>query len=131
MSKNPDLKNESIGESLPKFPENESTGESLIQFPVKNESTGESEPKISVEQFIKNFQSEKGISYPTEIYSLDGKLEKIEFHDADNNFIIEALWDPRDKHTLPNYNTFRKWAYGVIKQKGYTVELTKEVKDER
>ena len=119
-------KNESIGESLPKKLGNESIGVSLTKFSGKNESIGESEPKISVKKFIENMQKEKGTAYPTEILSLDGMLEKIEFHDSNNNFIIEAIWDPRDKNTLPNYNTFRKWAYGVIKQKGYEVNLTKE-----
>ena len=63
--------------------------------------------------------------YPTEILSTDGVLQKIEFHDENKNFIIEAVWDPNDKPTPENYDLFRKWAYNFMRSKGYIVEVPK------
>ena len=74
--------------------------------------------------FKKELQAAKGIAYPTEILATNGELQKIEFHDVDGNFIIEALWDPNDKQTSEYHDLFRKWAYSIMKDKGYKVILS-------
>ena len=72
----------------------------------------------------KELQDKKGTAYPTEILATNGEMQKIEFHDADKNFIIEAIWDSRDTHTTENYDAFRKWAYNIMRDKGYKVVLS-------
>jgi len=78
----------------------------------------------------KELQSEKGLAIPTDVYDKDGNFKKIDFHNSSGNFIIEALWDERDLQNEENCIAFRKWAYNMMKQKGYIIDLTKEIKDE-
>ena len=56
---------------------------------------------------------------PIDVYDKDGNMLRIEFNDGDGEHIIDAVWDESDEQTSENRTTFRKWAYNLIKQKGY------------
>ena len=58
---------------------------------------------------------------PVDVYDKDGNMVKVEFHDGEGEHIIDALWDHRDEQTSENRTKFRKWAYKLIEQKGYTL----------
>jgi hypothetical protein len=64
-----------------------------------------------------------GKAIPTDIYDKNGNLIKIEFHDTDGEFIIEALWDERDPQDAEHRDAFREWAYRIADQIGYEVQL--------
>ena len=64
----------------------------------------------------------KGLVIPTDIYK-DGDLISIEFSRPDGEFILNAVWDENDEQTSDNRVAFRKWAYHMIKQMGYEVNL--------
>lgn len=57
----------------------------------------------------------------TDIYDKEGNLLKIEAHDDTGEFIIQFLWDPRDKQTSKKREEFRKFAYRMLEQKDYKV----------
>jgi hypothetical protein len=57
-----------------------------------------------------------------EIYDQDGNMLRIEFHDTNGEHIVNALWDEHDEQTPENRIEFRKWAYHMMKQKGYKVD---------
>lgn len=61
------------------------------------------------------------LAIPMEIFNKAGELTKIEFADREGNPIIDALWDPTDEQTAENRIAFRKWAYQMVKRKGYEV----------
>jgi len=88
------------------------------------------EIKRRTKDIEKELQSEKGLAVPSDVYDQDGNFKKIDFHNGAGNFILEAVWDERDAQTKESRIAFRKWAYNMMKQKGYTVDLSKEVKDE-
>ena len=46
----------------------------------------------------------------------------IEFHDDKGNFVIQALWDDMDEQTEENKVLFRKWAYNLMRDKGYEIQ---------
>lgn len=64
----------------------------------------------------------KGLVIPTDIYK-DGDLLAIEFNNTEGEFVIEAVWDETDPQTSENRVAFRKWAYHMLKQMGYEVNL--------
>ena len=61
------------------------------------------------------------VAIPVEVFSKEGDLMRIEFHDLDGNHIIDAVWDPKDDQTSENRVKFREWAYRFIEQKDYEV----------
>ena len=58
---------------------------------------------------------------PIDVYDKDGNMLRIEFNDGEGEHIIDAIWDETDEQTSENRKTFRKWAYNLIEQKGYTL----------
>jgi hypothetical protein len=58
---------------------------------------------------------------PTDVYDKDGNLMKIEFCDGEGEHIVDVVWDPTDEQTSENRTKFRKWAYTMLEQKGYTL----------
>lgn len=64
----------------------------------------------------------KGIAVPTDVYDKEGNMDRIEFHDGQGNFIIQALWDKTDEQTSENRGEFRKWSYRMVEQIGYKVK---------
>ncbi|CAB4129383.1 hypothetical protein UFOVP118_23 [uncultured Caudovirales phage] len=60
---------------------------------------------------------------PTDIYDEDGNMIRIEFHDGSGEHILDALWDDRDEQTSENRTEFRKWAYHMMMQKDYKVDM--------
>ena len=63
------------------------------------------------------------IAVPTEIHDSNGDFLRIEFYDGEGNHIIDALWDDRDEQTSENRTEFRSWAYKIIRDKGYQINL--------
>ena len=59
--------------------------------------------------------------YPIDIYDKDGNLLQIEFLDSADNFIFQAVWDERDEQTNENRVEFKKWAYSMVKNLGYSL----------
>ena len=59
--------------------------------------------------------------HPVDIYDKDGNLLRIEFLDLVDNFIFQAQWDERDEQTSENRAEFRKWAYSMAKNLGYSL----------
>jgi len=59
---------------------------------------------------------------PLDLYDKDGNMTGIEFNSPSGDFIIEAVWDERDEQTSENRDAFRKWAYKMIRDKGYEVD---------
>lgn len=64
----------------------------------------------------------KGLVIPTDIYK-DGDLVAIEFNNEKGEFVVEAVWDDQDEQTSDNRIAFRKWAYHMLKQMDYEVNL--------
>jgi hypothetical protein len=60
---------------------------------------------------------------PTDIYDKEGDLIKIEFHDTDGDFVIQAMWDENDPQDSEHREKFRVWAYRMVGQLGYKVNL--------
>jgi len=44
---------------------------------------------------------------------------RIEAHDLEGEFVIQAVWDPTDEQTSENREEFRKWFYRMLKNKEY------------
>jgi len=59
---------------------------------------------------------------PTDVYE-NGDLIKIEFHNADGEFVIEAVWDPQDPQDSEHREKFRKWSYKMLRQLDYEVAV--------
>ncbi len=66
-------------------------------------------------------ESNKGVVIPTDVYDGDGDMTKIEFHNKSGEFVLEAVWDPKDEQTSENRVLFRKWAYRMLDQLGYQI----------
>lgn len=58
---------------------------------------------------------------PIDVYDKDGNMLRVEFHDGEGEHIIDAIWEETDEQTSENRTAFRKWAYNLIEQKGYTL----------
>jgi hypothetical protein len=58
---------------------------------------------------------------PTDVYDKEGNMLKIEFHNLEGEFEIEAVWDPEDEQTSENREKLRKWAYRMVGQLGFEV----------
>lgn len=58
---------------------------------------------------------------PTDVYDKDGNMVRIEFHDGAGEHIIDVVWDENDEQTSKNRESFRKWAYTMLEQKGYVL----------
>ena len=65
--------------------------------------------------------SNKGVVIPTDVYDKEGDMIKIEFHTRDGEFVIEAVWDPKDPQDSEHRINFRKWAYRMLDQLGYQI----------
>jgi len=76
-----------------------------------------------IRDIVKDLAAEKGLAVPTDVFDKEGNFKKIDFHNSSGNFILEALWDDRDDQTEENRIAFRKWAYHMMKNKGYAIEL--------
>ena len=53
---------------------------------------------------------------PTDVYDDEGNLLRIEFHNLEGKFEIQAEWDERDEQTSEKREAFRKWVYQMIKR---------------
>jgi hypothetical protein len=62
-----------------------------------------------------------GVAIPVDVYDKDGNMVRIEFADRRGEHIIDAQWDPTDEQTSENRETFRRWAYNFVRNKGYEV----------
>lgn len=59
---------------------------------------------------------------PMDVYDKDGNLKHLEVTDANGDFVMQILWDPRDEQTSENRIAFRQWAYAHLEQsQGYEV----------
>ena len=58
---------------------------------------------------------------PTDVYDKDGNMLRIEFSDGEGEHIVDVVWDETEEQTSENRTKFRKWAYKLIEQKGYTL----------
>jgi hypothetical protein len=58
---------------------------------------------------------------PTDVYDKEGNLTKIEFSDGEGEHIVDVVWDETEEQTSENRIKFRKWAYTMLEQKGYTL----------
>lgn len=58
---------------------------------------------------------------PTDVYDKDGNLLRIEFHNLEGEFVIQAEWDENDPQDSEHREFFRKWSYKMVKQLGYEV----------
>jgi hypothetical protein len=58
---------------------------------------------------------------PTDVYDKEGNLTKIEFSDGEGEHIVDVVWDETDAQTSENRESFRKWAYTMLEQKGYVL----------
>ena len=65
---------------------------------------------------------DKGLAICTDIYDKDSNMVRIEAHTADDQFIIQGLWDHRDEQTSEKREEFRAWFYRQLKQHGYRTE---------
>jgi len=66
-------------------------------------------------------ESNKEIVIPTDVYDKEGNMVKIEFYTKSGEFVIEAVWDPKDPQDSEHRVFFRKWAYKMLNQLGYEV----------
>lgn len=60
---------------------------------------------------------------PTDVYSDEGDLLRIEFYNLEGEFQILAEWDERDPQTKENRESFRKWAYNMVKRLDFAVKM--------
>ena len=58
---------------------------------------------------------------PVDVYDKDGNLVRIEFSSGSGEHVVDAVWDDSDEQTGENRITFRKWAYNLMRNKGYEV----------
>jgi hypothetical protein len=56
-----------------------------------------------------------------DIYDADGNMKRIEVFKESGDFLMQFLWDERDKQTSENRIEFRKWVNRHLKQSGYEV----------
>jgi hypothetical protein len=55
----------------------------------------------------------------TDVYDENGDMLRIEAFDLEGEFVLQAVWDPKDEQTSENREEFRKWFYRILKQKEY------------
>ena len=55
----------------------------------------------------------------TDVYDDKGDMLRIEAHDLEGEFVIQAVWDPTDEQTSENREEFRRWFYRILKNKEY------------
>jgi hypothetical protein len=60
---------------------------------------------------------------PQDVLDKEGNMTGIEFYDQLGSFIVFAEWDEQDEQTVQNREAFRKWAYHMIKNLDYEVQL--------
>lgn len=60
---------------------------------------------------------------PADIYDEDGNMKYIEFRDGSGEHVMDAVWDERDEQTSDNRSEFRKWAYKMMIDRGYKVDM--------
>lgn len=53
---------------------------------------------------------------PTDVYDKDGNLLRIEFHNLEGEFQIQAVWDDNDPQDSEHREHFRNWAYRMVNQ---------------
>jgi hypothetical protein len=58
---------------------------------------------------------------PVDVYDKDGNMLRIEFSDGEGEHIIDVVWDETEEQTSKNRENFRRWAYTMLEQKGYTL----------
>jgi len=88
------------------------------------------EMKRRTKDIEKELQAKKGTAHPTDVYDKEGNFKKIDFHNGAGNFILEAVWDERDAQNEENRLAFKKWAYNMMRQKGYSIDLPKKEKSD-
>ena len=59
---------------------------------------------------------------PTDVYDREGNLLRIEYHNLEGDFEIQAEWNPQDEQTSENRENFRKWATTMVKRLNYEVK---------
>jgi hypothetical protein len=59
---------------------------------------------------------------PTDVYDKDGNLLRVEYHNLEGEFEIQAEWDERDEQNSENRERFRKWATTMVKRLGFEVK---------
>ena len=57
----------------------------------------------------------------TDVYDDKGDMLRIEAHNLEGEFVIQAVWDPTDEQTSAKREEFRKWFYRMLNQQGYKV----------
>lgn len=60
---------------------------------------------------------------PQDVLDKDGNMTGIEFYDELGSFIVFAEYDPNDTQSVEDRQSFRRWAYHMLKQMGHTVRL--------
>lgn len=68
-------------------------------------------------------ETEMSSAIPVDIYGEEGEMQSIRFNTKSGEHIIDAVWDENDEQTPENRIAFRKWAYSVIRDKGYQVNV--------
>jgi hypothetical protein len=58
---------------------------------------------------------------PVDVYDKDGNMLRVEFHNGNNEFAFQVLWDPTDQQTSENREEFRRYAYRMAEQLKYEV----------
>ena len=58
---------------------------------------------------------------PVDVYDKDGNMLRIEFSDGEGEHIVDVVWDETEEQTSKNRENFRRWAYTMLEQKGYTL----------
>ena len=59
---------------------------------------------------------------PADVLDDEGQLKAIEYHYENGDFVFQALWDPRDKHTPENIAGFRLWCCKMATRLGHTIK---------
>jgi hypothetical protein len=58
---------------------------------------------------------------PVDVYDKDSNMLRIEFSDGEGEHIVDVVWDETEEQTSKNRESFRRWAYTMLEQKGYTL----------
>ena len=60
---------------------------------------------------------------PTDVYDKDGNMLRIDFHDGEGEFILQAVWDDNDEQTSENRVKFREWAYKWMRNQDWIIPV--------
>jgi len=60
---------------------------------------------------------------PTDVYDKDGNMLRIDFHDGEGEFILQAVWDDNDEQTSENRVKFREWAYKWMRNQDWMIPV--------